>query len=86
MLDELFIALSLAGNAGNPALLPDIITMKEPHGEYLFYAAADEAHGIDPTEPEKINANLLKVSFIVDVSFQEDTRRVALADIDDVKS
>lgn len=86
MLEELFIALNLAANATNPALLPDVITAKESHGQYLFYAAADKAHGIDEFSPDKINANLLKVSFTVDVSFEVDTRRVAMSEIDDVKS
>lgn len=86
MLDELFIALNLAANAGNPAHLPDVISVREARGEYLFYAAADKAHGIDELSPGKINANTLKVSFTVDVSFEADTRRVAMAEIADVNS
>lgn len=84
MLDELFIALNLAATAANPALVPDVFTVKESHGQYLFYAAADNKHGIDEFSSDKINANKLKVSFTVDVSFEADTRRVAMADIADV--
>jgi len=83
MIDELFIALNLAVSAANPALVPDVFTVKESHGQYLFYAAADKKHGIDEFSPNKINANLLKVSFTVDVSFEEDTHRVATSDIAD---
>ena len=86
MFDDLFIALNLAATAANPALLPDVISVRESQGQYLFYAAADKAHGIDELSPEKINANTLQVSFTVDVNYEEGIRRVAQSDIDDVKS
>jgi len=80
MLDELFIALSLAANAANPAHLPDVITQEESYGQYFFYVAADKAHGIDQFSTDKINAQTLKVRFTVDLSFHPDTRKVALAE------
>jgi len=86
MLEDLFVALNLAVSASEPALVPDVFTGKESHGQYLFYAAADKAHGIDEFSPDKINANRLKVSFSVDVSFEQDTRKVALSEISDVRT
>ena len=85
MLEELFIAVNLAAASASPVFLPDAITNKESHGEYLFYAAADAANGIDQYSAGKINAHKLKVSFVVDVSFESDTRRVALSEIADAK-
>lgn len=86
MIEELFVALNLAANSVNPVLVPDVFSTGHSHGQYVFYAAADKAHGIDEQSPKKINENTMKVSFIVDVSFEEDTFNVATAEIEDVKS
>lgn len=86
MLNDLFVALNLAATAANPAFLPDIISVRESQGQYLFYAAADKAHGVDELSPKKINANTLRVSFTVDVNFEDGIRSVALSEISDVKN
>jgi len=85
MHDDLFIALDLAANAENPAQVPDIDSVRDSNGEYLFYAAADKAHGISQSDPEKLGPNR-KIIFMVEVSFEEDIQRVAKAEIDVAKT
>ena len=82
MLGELIVVLNLAATATEPALLPDVISKREPQGEYLFYVAADKAHGIDVEAPNKVDGNEARLVFTVDVSFEENQRHIALDEME----